>query len=108
MGDGPMGDSETVAGGHLRVGGVSVHLTASAGGKPHGIGHDLGHDLGHAPGDTGPDARTRDPVLIPKEQQIEHPGRPFFDQQLHGGGIAQRCAGRERMLSVQVGRVSGA
>jgi hypothetical protein len=99
-----MGDSETVAGGHLRVGGVSVSLTASGGGKPHGIGH----DLGHAPGDTGPDARTRDPLLIPKEQQIEHPGRPFFDQQLDGGGIAQRCAGRERMLSVQVGRVSGA
>ena len=104
MGDGPMGDSETVAGGHLRVGGVSVSLTASGGGKPHGIGR----DLGHAPGDTGPDARTRDPLLIPKEQQIEHPGRPFFDQQLDGGGIAQRCAGRERMLSVQVGRVSGA
>ena len=75
---------------------------------PRGIGHDLGHDLGHAPGDTGPDARTRDAALIPKEQQIEHPGRPFFDQQLRGGGIAQRCAGRERMLSVQVGRVSGA
>ena len=103
-----MGDGETVAGGHLRVGGVSVYLTASAGGMPRGIGHDLGHDLGHPPGDTGPDARTRDAALIPKEQQIEHPGRPFFDQQLRGGGIAQRCAGRERMLSVQVGRVSGA
>ncbi len=99
-----MGDGETVAGGHLRVGGVSVYLTASAGGKPRGIGHDLDRALG----DTGPDARTRDPALIPKEQQIEHPGRPFFDQQLHGGGIAQRCAGGERILSVQVGRVSGA
>ena len=44
----------------------------------------------------------------PGRLQFAHPGRSFLHQHLHGRGIAQRCPGGERILSVQVGRVSGA
>ena len=40
--------------------------------------------------------------------QFAHPGRAFFHQNLYGRGVAQRCSCGERILSVQVGRVTGA
>jgi len=167
-GAGPVGNGKPVAGGHLRVRGISENLTASTGGEHRGVGHDL-----HRPtGDGSADPGALQPALVLHQQQVEHPGGllhvdirrlahlgdegpghlgaglvpvgvhdpvagmrrllpqleitgrievetgpgglefadpggPFFHQHLHRFGIAQRRAGRERILPVQIGRVAG-
>ena len=68
---GPMRDGEPVAGRHLRIGRISVDLTASTGRKH----RDIGDNLNRGPGDASSDSGAAHAVGVLDEEQVQHSRR---------------------------------